>query len=154
MFLVRFVPEQDEELALKRLLEQIRATIEAIYDLGRFRIAIESSIGIAKSVKNVERAKDLISFANLSMFENKHSRQLNFSAQQFAKRTLDWSRRLSVIKELETNQQDTMFRLLYQPLYDTQSLQISGCEALLRFHSDVLGELMPEGLFRWRKPVG
>ena len=144
LLLLRFAPEVNEEAEVLELLKRIRADIEARYDLGRFHIAIESSIGVTRSIGEVDNAEDLIRFANFSMFENKHARHLNYSSRQQDGRLKSWNQRQRFIWELEKTPYDSMFRLLYQPIYDADSLQICGCEALLRIHSDVLGEMVPD----------
>ena len=123
----------------RRLLEDIILLIESPYKLSEYQVKVNASIGIARSNTSTNSAEELISFADIAMYTHKHAGKLNFSDNDTLKSYENWQHKFLIYRELKSALKRQEFTLLYQPFFSTQSLEVSGCEALLRWHSNELG---------------
>lgn len=128
-----------------------RATVFAQTLLDRFAIemavgsrtiSLTPSIGISLFPQHSENANDLLTKADVAMYEVKASGKnhyLLFDAEMMTK----MQRKMEIEKELKSALDDEQFHLVYQPKIDLQTGQLNGAEALLRWNHPVLGIISP-----------
>ncbi|HXV29973.1 MAG TPA: bifunctional diguanylate cyclase/phosphodiesterase [Sinorhizobium sp.] len=127
----------------------IRETSSAIlalfddgFEVSGKRYPVTASIGVAICPDDATKVAELISNADAAMYQAKtggKNRSARFSRALNDKRT----RQRQIQEELRALDPDEQFRLVYMPIVDTRG-QVTGCEALLRWHSPVLGNVAPD----------
>ncbi|OLS38653.1 hypothetical protein BTR22_03110 [Alkalihalophilus pseudofirmus] len=100
------------------------------------------SAGVSLYPDNAATVDELISFADLAMYESKRKGKnqvtvFNTLINEKVKRTL------LIEKELNTAIKNNEFHLLYQPKVCATSERIMGVEALIRWKHPILGEVSP-----------
>ena len=99
------------------------------------------SIGIARASQAEYHLSDLISYADIAMYESKKAGKGQFTL--FDPKMVDGhKRKLSIANGIPTALANDEFQMVYQPKVNTQK-DIVGFEALLRWHSDELGWISP-----------
>lgn len=106
-------------------------------------LTISASIGIAIYPENADSSSELLRNADMAMYYAKEQGRNNYQFYTESMRQ-DVSRRMSIEQELFTALANNQFMVKYQPLYELKSNQLRGVEALLRWHSPVLGDVPPE----------
>lgn len=105
-------------------------------------LLVTASIGVSVYPNDSERAEELMQYANLAMSEARTHGANNY--QFYAK---GMNTRVSEFIHMEKKLYDALsndeFFLVYQPYVNTQSQQISGMEALIRWQSPENGEILP-----------
>ncbi|WEX78208.1 EAL domain-containing protein [Sinorhizobium numidicum] len=127
-------------------VREISAAILALFD-GGFEVSgrrypVTASIGAAICPDDASTIAELISNADAAMYQAKSggkNRSARFSRAINDKRT----RLRQIQEELRSLDPDEQFRLVYMPIVDALG-QVTGCEALLRWHSPVLGSVTPD----------
>ncbi|MCM2320335.1 MAG: cache domain-containing protein [Pseudomonas sp.] len=113
------------------------------YSVAGHELAITLSIGIAVCPADGEDAETLLKNADTAMYHAKAAGRNNFQFFTTAMNT-----RVREHLELENRLRHALERdelsLHYQPQYDLDSGRLSGCEALMRWHNPVLGQVPPD----------
>ncbi len=113
------------------------------YSVGEHELAVTPSIGIALCPADGEDVETLLKNADTAMYHAKAAGRNNFQFFAAAMNT-----RVREHLELENRLRQALVRdelsLHYQPQYDLASGRLSGCEALLRWHNPVLGQVPPD----------
>ena len=114
-----------------------------LYSVGGRELAITMSIGIAMFPADGHDGETLLKNADAAMYHAKSTGRNNFQFFAAAMNT-----RVSEHLELENALRQALGRgeisLHYQPLVDLASGELSGCEALMRWHSPTLGQVPPD----------
>ena len=114
-----------------------------LYGVGGRELAITMSIGIAMFPADGRDGETLLKNADAAMYHAKSTGRNNFQFFAAAMNT-----RVSEHLELENALRQALARgeisLHYQPLVDLASGELSGCEALMRWHSPTLGQVPPD----------
>lgn len=106
------------------------------------RYPVTASIGAAICPDDATNLAELISNADAAMYQAKSSgknRSARFSRALHDKRT----RLRQIQEELRSLDPDEQFHLVYMPMVNADG-RVTGCEALLRWHSPVLGNVTPD----------
>ncbi|HEV7317157.1 MAG TPA: EAL domain-containing protein [Ensifer sp.] len=106
------------------------------------RYPVTASIGAAICPDDATNLAELISNADAAMYQAKVSgknRSARFSRALHDKRT----RLRQIQDELRSLDPDEQFHLVYMPMVNTEG-RVTGCEALLRWYSPVLGNVTPD----------
>lgn len=127
-------------------VREISNAILALFD-GGFEVSgksypVTASIGVAICPDDATNIAELISNADAAMYQAKsggRNRSSRFSRALHDKRT----RLRQIQEELRGLDPDEQFRLVYMPIVNVRG-QVTGCEALLRWHSPVLGAVTPD----------
>ncbi|MBP1870609.1 diguanylate cyclase (GGDEF)-like protein [Ensifer adhaerens] len=127
-------------------VREVSAAILALFEDG-FEVAgksypVTASIGAAICPDDATNLAELISNADAAMYQAKTSgknRSSRFSRALHDKRT----RLRQIQDELRSLDPDEQFHLVYMPIVDTDG-RVTGCEALLRWYSPVLGNVTPD----------
>ncbi|OBZ92850.1 diguanylate phosphodiesterase [Pararhizobium polonicum] len=103
---------------------------------------VTASIGVALCPTDATNLAELISNADAAMYQAKTNGK-NRSAR-FSRALQDKRNRIRQIQEeLRTIEPDEQFHLVYMPIVDAGG-KVTGCEALLRWVSPVLGNVTPD----------
>ena len=127
------------ELVAQRLLEVMRRP----FDLSgaSLPLLINTSIGIA--IGDRTSPGELLRDADVALYQAKAQGKNRYEVFQQEMQT-EISRRTEVEFDLRSALDDEQFRLVYQPIYNLESLTIVGVEALLRWEHPVRGLVQPD----------
>jgi len=129
---------EDAALVARRLLEAIINPVE----LSGQEVIVTASVGIAICPHDGESVEALLKHADAAMYYAKKQGKNNY---QFFSDVLNnsVSRSLSMEFALRRALAADEFVLHYQPIVETSSLRIVGCEALIRWNSPAQGMVSP-----------
>ncbi len=127
------------QLVAEHLLSQFRN----VFTLDERELVITVSIGIACYPEDGANSDELLRNADTAMYRAKEMGR-NTYQNYTASMNKDISRRLALEEQLNGALSRGEFTVLYQPLIDLQSKVIIGVEALIRWHSSVLGPISPD----------
>ncbi len=123
----------------QRLLQPIQQHDDS--PLGQ--LPITASIGIATYPEDGNDIETLLLNADTAMYQAKNAGKNQVA--HYSKQLDDLvQRRNAIERELRLENYDQEFSLLYQPYFDCENTQIAGFEVLLRWKSQVLGEVSPD----------
>jgi diguanylate cyclase (GGDEF)-like protein len=129
---------EDLSTLVARIYQAIRGPHECLGHL----IITDASIGIAVASQNNESLEQLLTNADLAMYSAKAAGR---GTHRFFEPEMDL--RMKARHALEVDLRQAMieggFEVYYQPIVDLQSNQVSGCEALLRWHHPQQGMISP-----------
>ncbi|MDX3927344.1 MAG: EAL domain-containing protein [Shinella sp.] len=103
---------------------------------------VTASIGIAVSPEDAQTLPELIANADAAMYQAK-SQGKNGSARYSRSLHEKRNRKRMIEEELHMLDPDEEFHLVYMPIVDGRG-KVTGCEALLRWTSPVLGTVTPD----------
>ncbi len=103
---------------------------------------ISLSIGIAMYPEHGNSLEELLKYADIAMYKVKESGKKNYLLFNELMNEL-LVERVNMEKYLPKALKNEELELYYQPQYDLKSKQITGFEALLRWHSPELGKVSP-----------
>jgi diguanylate cyclase (GGDEF)-like protein len=129
---------EDVTALATRIYQSIREPHECLGHL----VTTDASMGIALASRNGIDLETLLKNADLAMYGAKAAGRRTYrffepemDARMKARRSLEIDLRQAIIKE--------GFEVYYQPIVDLGSNQVSGCEALLRWHHPQRGMISP-----------
>lgn len=131
--------EQQVQQKAQELLDAITKPIR----IDQHSLKITGSIGISYYPKDGENYESLMKSADLAMYHAKDNGRNTY-------RCYDKEMNMRVINrmQLDTALRDSLkkneFHLVYQPLIKLDDNKIMGLEALLRWHSHILGDVSPK----------
>lgn len=128
--------------AVQEICGAILALFSDGFELSGKRYPVTASIGVAACPDDASSVAELISNADAAMYQAKtagKNRSARFSRALNDKRT----RQRQIQDELRSLDPDEQFHLVYMPIVDAGG-KVTGCEALLRWHSPVLGHVTPD----------
>ncbi|NUS71695.1 MAG: bifunctional diguanylate cyclase/phosphodiesterase, partial [Ensifer adhaerens] len=120
----------------------ILSLFEDGFEVSEKRYPVTASIGAAICPDDATNLTELIANADAAMYQAKTSgknRSARYSRALHDKRT----RLRQIQDELRSLDPDEQFHLVYMPMVDTEG-RVTGCEALLRWYSPVLGNVTPD----------
>src|SRR5690606_360273 len=109
---------------------------------GRSEVVISPSVGISLYPDHGLVPSDLLKFADTAMYQAKENGRNTF---QFYTEAMDAEarQRATMIAALRKALERGEFRLVYQPRLSLRDGRITGVEALLRWYSEDIGEVLP-----------
>jgi len=130
------VPDQIEEFLLKVL-----SLFEHGFHFEQGTFPVTASLGIAFYPENGHTVTQLISNADLAMYQAKHlgKNRYAFYSPEIAEQS---RRQVAIEEQLNMVDPDEEFYLVYMPIVDRENRCVS-CEVLLRWESPVLGNVSP-----------
>ena len=124
------------------LAERIRESLCEPFDLGDHQLTTSTSIGIAIAPRDGIDSDEIMKSADLALYSAKNGGR---GAFRFFDPELD--QRMRARRNLERDMRDALargeFELHYQPFVNAESDEISGFEALLRWHHPQRGLVLP-----------
>ncbi len=136
------IGEINDNAPVLRIINTIIQLLKTPFNIDGHQIHASSSIGIAIYPDNGEAFDTLLQHADTAMY---HAKQAGRNTYHFFTSAMhDQARRKHSIHNcLHDAIPNGEFHLEFQPQYCIHSQQVIGTEALLRWHSKRLGELMP-----------
>ncbi|WP_156804520.1 EAL domain-containing protein [Gallaecimonas xiamenensis] len=124
------------------IVERILAAMSEPFVIGGHRLWISTSIGVSLYPEDGDNVAQLLRQADTALYHAKDSGRSTYS---FFNKDMD--RDLNERLQLESALKDAIgtpqLTLHYQPQFDVASGDIVGVEALMRWHSPVLGDVSP-----------
>jgi diguanylate cyclase (GGDEF)-like protein len=142
-------PQRDAGHLARDILNAVQQPIEI--DGNAFRASI--SIGIAHYPDHAKSASDLLRNADIALYEAKNEGTglaRAFDAGMEARQQALFRREQDLRSAFELNQ----FEVVYQPIFATESGQVAGAEALLRWHHPVAGLVPPADFINLAEKLG
>ena len=122
--------------------ERIRAALEKPFDLSNTEVFSTASIGVVLGHASYVTPDSVMRDADIALYEAKHrgrSRYVMFDIQM----RKDLSSRLQMEAELRKAISKNELCLQYQPIVELATARVIGCEALLRWHHPLYGDVEP-----------
>lgn len=135
------VREFGAETELKQLARRIIDGLTQKFMINSWEVRISASVGIATACQSDYLASDLIRNADVAMYAAKSDGKARYS---FFNQTMmaEHQRRLEIANAIDAALQHDEFSLHYQPKLSPRGA-VLGAEALLRWHSEALGQVSP-----------
>ncbi|KTC82268.1 bifunctional diguanylate cyclase/phosphodiesterase [Legionella cherrii] len=130
------------EMQAQQKAEEILTSIARPIQIDQHNLKITGSIGISYFPKDGDDYESLMKSADLSMYHAKDSGRNTY-------RTYDKEMNMRIINRMQLDNalRDSLkrneFHLVYQPFINLATNKIIGFEALLRWHSHILGDVPP-----------
>ena len=130
--------EEDASVVAQRILDRLA---QPVY-LAAHQMIVTASIGIALFPQDGDSVETLLKNADLAMYFAKRTgpNAFQYFLEPMNARAL---KRLTMENHLRRALDRGEFSLCYQPQIDLRTGQVSGLEALLRWHNDELGSISP-----------
>lgn len=131
--------KMDAQLVAEKILEAFRRPFKIV----GHELLLTTSIGIAIYPSDTEDITELLRNADIAMYESKQSGRntYQFFTEEF---NTGIQRRLEVEEQLHHALDRDEFYLVYQPIVDIQTMDITGAEVLLRWYNQQLGMVFPD----------
>jgi len=136
------MPELGDLMNVLSIAHRIVDSLKLPFQLKGNETFISASIGITAYPDDARTVQALLKNADAAMYRAKESGKANF---QFYTAGLEGeaSARLSIKNGLSKALERQEFQLLYQPKSDVATGRLTGAEALLRWNSAELGQMLP-----------
>jgi diguanylate cyclase (GGDEF)-like protein len=139
--------ENTSDTATCFVAEHIAKVLQNPFSVAGHTLNTSASIGVALGRKG-ESSSDLLRNADIAMYHAKgNGRSQNHSAYTLFREEMLYqaNERLEMEASLRhaLYESDTEFRLVFQPIYNLQTRELSGLEALLRWEHPVNGMISP-----------
>ncbi len=131
-----------DDVHIEGMVARITRDIARPFDLGEVTLDVMASIGIASTPRDGSSAALLLRRAEVAMYDAKHGS--TGVARYDPNRDPYSSRRLSLIGDLARAVEESTLELHYQPQADPGTGQVTGVEALLRWHHPLWGNVPPD----------
>jgi diguanylate cyclase (GGDEF)-like protein len=130
--------EEDASVVAQRILDRLAQPVH----LAAHQMIVTASIGIALFPQDGDSVETLLKHADLAMYFAKRTgpNAFQYFLEPMNARAL---KRLTMENHLRRALDRGEFSLCYQPQIDLRTGQVSGLEALLRWHNDELGSISP-----------
>ena len=128
--------------AVKPIALQIQRTLAEPMNISGHHVRCNASMGIALFTSAGHAADNLMTQAELALFQAKSSGRGTFVFHD-SSRDDDLRTQRSLTRDLRTALEDRQLSIHYQPLFDTDSESLVGYEALLRWKHPPRGEIAP-----------
>ncbi|CDZ77199.1 Bacteriophytochrome cph2 [Legionella massiliensis] len=139
---VVLLPDLNSEIQAQQIAEEILHLIEKPFQVDQHNLKITGSIGICYYPKDGPDYETLMKNADVSMYHAKDSGRNTYRVfeKEMNSRVINYMQVDSALRDaLKKNE----FYLVYQPLIDLKRNTIVGFEALLRWNSQLLGQVLP-----------
>lgn len=136
-----------------RVAERLLRALESPFAVAGREVFITASIGIVLNASQHEQPEDLLRDADVAMYRAKQTgkaRYQVFDAELGVRATQRLERELDLRRALDRGE----FIVLYQPMVDLRTGNLSGWEALLRWRHPERGLLSPGGFLDLAEEVG
>jgi len=137
-----FIADAQSDVAVETMASQIMAEVRNKIVIRGHSLKVGASVGISVSPHDCACGIELLKNADIAMYHckaNKHKGAYRFN-QKIAN---DYQQRLQLELDLKKGLENNEFHLVYQPKICTDSGQVKGVEALLRWLHPVRGFVSP-----------
>jgi diguanylate cyclase (GGDEF)-like protein/PAS domain S-box-containing protein len=137
------LPELNSISESEKVAEKILGKLSKPIIMECKEFVITVSIGIAGYPNDGDNVNSLLSHADAAMYDAKNSGKNTYKL--FNKVLNDSAERHMILENHLRHAIDrNEFSLHYQPMFDLTTKKIVGCEALLRWNNDLLGQIEPD----------
>jgi diguanylate cyclase (GGDEF)-like protein len=132
----------DPAVEATSLAERIQRELSAVFDLGDHQVIIGTSIGIAVAPGDGVDCDDILRNADLALYRAKSEGR---GTHRFFEPEMDrlMQERCDLERDMRSALLNGEFELYFQPFVNLAGGDISGCEALLRWHHPRRGLIAP-----------
>ncbi|MEX3010917.1 PAS-domain containing protein [Hoeflea sp. TYP-13] len=143
----------DQPQAATSLARRICEVLSEPFDLENHQVVIGTSVGIAVAPQDGTDPDQLLKNADMALYRAKNDGR---GIYRFFEAEMDarMQARRSLELDLRTAFKKSEFELHYQPLVDLESNEITGFEALLRWHHPVRGNVSPAEFIPVAEEIG
>ena len=129
---------------VRAFLDEMRSTLSSPLMLGKHRLSITASVGLAITQANYgQTPEELLRDAHTAMYRAKALKEAQF--QVFSNDMREEAvARLDLESDLLKALEDSEFSLFYQPIIHLETGKISGFEALIRWRQEKRGLISPD----------
>lgn len=125
------------------IVEKCLEMLEKEFSIGRYKLSVTSSVGVAFFPKDGKNAEDLLKNADSAMYyakSNGHNTYKFYTPKMNARTKY----LLELSNELHFSLQKNQLELYYQPIVDLKEGNVVGAEALLRWNHPKKGMISPK----------
>jgi diguanylate cyclase (GGDEF)-like protein len=140
-FVIMLTEIKDPE-SVRKIADPIIQAVSKKYILNNHEVKISTSMGVACYPAAGESIQSLLKAADVALYRAKEKGRNTFEYFSDAVNKAH-ARRTAIEHALSHAIKKKEFSLLFQPQFHLDDQQISGIEALARWHSETLGELFP-----------
>lgn len=137
------LPDVDAPYQAEVVAKRILAMFEGGFEVDGLQLPVTASVGIAYLEDQFQSAETLLNWADAAMYRAKESGKNTY---QFFSEAI--ARDIQERNCIEAGLQDALarddFKLLYMPIYESQSLEVVGYEVLLRCESPIIPGVGPD----------
>ena len=138
-----FVFVVDESVDMPLLISEVCEVIKQPVDLAGQRLQVSASFGWVRAPEDGQDVDSLIKFADAAMYEAKRTPGLSVQAYRNAGHQ-GHERLLKIEHKLGDAVLDGKIVPFFQPMVDTQTLQVAGVECLARWQDEEMGTIYPD----------
>lgn len=137
-----FMPNIPSDAVARKIATRILRVLAEPFELGAHAITVSASIGVAMSPRDGHNYADLLRAADTAMY---HAKRSGRNRVEFYTSGLDKELRhhAEAEQDLRVALAGNQFELVFQPLFDCHTLEITSAEALIRWHHPERGLVMP-----------
>jgi diguanylate cyclase (GGDEF)-like protein len=143
----------DKPEAASSFAQRIITAINQPYDLEGHQVVVSTSVGIAIAPNDGSTTEQLLRNADMALYRAKSDGRSMFRYFE-AEMDQQLQARRSLEIDLRNAVQNGEFQLVYQPQVDAITEEITGCEALLRWHSPSRGTVSPGEFIPLAEEIG
>jgi diguanylate cyclase (GGDEF)-like protein/PAS domain S-box-containing protein len=127
---------------LERLARTVQRMLSEPYTVGSDRVMLSTSAGIAVCPHQARGVEELMRHADQAL---RHAKGAGLNQMRFYEQAMQAAAlsRLALIADLQHAVSDNKLELYFQPIVDIPSGRIVKAEALVRWHRDQVGLIMP-----------
>jgi len=133
--------QDGDDVNKKKILEDVIALISQTYTIEQMEFSIGSSIGTAQFPRDAQNLEELMSLADIAMYEAKKKKNsFCIFSQEMQEQNL---RKADIENELRNAIKNNELWMVYQPQIKSDG-KIHGVEALVRWKNEKLGVVPPD----------
>ncbi len=150
---VVLLPQLDDPEDAAKVAQKIMQATCRNFAIAGHEISVGASIGVALFPADAENAEALLSCADAAMY---HAKKLGKGNIQFYSEEINSQahRYLRLEKHLRAAVKNEELSLHFQPQIDGETLEITGMEALLRWHNGEIGSVSPDDFIPLAEETG
>jgi len=139
---VILLPDLENTQQAEKIAQELLVSIGKPFQIDHHSLKITASLGISFYPRDGDDYESLMKSADLSMYHAKDNGRNNYRvfAPEMNRRVLNHMQLDNALRDALKNNE---LYLVYQPLIDLKQQKVVGFEALLRWHSSVLGQVSP-----------
>ncbi|MFK5975944.1 MAG: EAL domain-containing protein [Sulfurovum sp.] len=138
---------------IEKFIDDVHTVIRKPINIKEYSLNITSSIGIVKYPTDAQDKRQLLKYADITMYSAKERGGDSYSFYH-PELSINIQRRLDLEQELSNALEKKEFILNFQPQYTLDTRVITGAEALIRWNNPILGDVSPEEFIQIAEETG
>lgn len=134
--------EFDDIKKVEKICKRIHKCIKEPFEIMGNQIYINVSLGVAIFPDDSSDVNELLKFCDFAMYKSKHNGK-NTGTFFHKKLSEAYFRKLLIESELKNSIKNNELDIFYQPQINALNNKIIGCEALIRWNNNKLGNVSP-----------